>query len=294
MDFSFGQLEGFVAVAEEQHFGRAAARLSMTQPPLSRLIQKLEHSVGVQLFDRGTRGARLTRAGEAFLVDARRLLALAGRAPDRARRVAAGTAGFIRIGFTGASVFGVLDRVLSVLAETLPEVHVELSEMVTNDQVDALSRDEIDLGLARPPFDTDAFASRLVHREPLVLCVPAQHRLATPGRRVTAADLANEPLIMYAPDQARYFYDLVIRLLPIAHRNVVHTVSQIQTMIWLVAARNAIAFVPASATRMTIEGVAWAELDGPDPSVELHLLWPRVHTNPVLVPALQALEPLVP
>ncbi|MEQ0565373.1 LysR family transcriptional regulator [Amycolatopsis sp. NEAU-NG30] len=291
MEFSFAQLEGFVAVAEEQHFGRAAARLSMTQPPLSRLVQKLEHSVGAKLFDRGTRGARLTRAGEAFLVDARRLLALANRAPDRARRVAAGAAGYLRIGFTGASVFGVLDAALTAIGDTLPDVHVELSEMVTNDQVAALNRDEIDLGLARPPFDTDAFASRLIHREPLVLCVPGGHRLADLGRPVTAADLANEPLIMYAPDNARYFYDLVIRLLPIAHRNVVHSVSQIHTMIWLVAARRGVAFVPASATRMTIDGVAWAELEGqPDAPVELHLLWSRTHTNPALVPALQALE----
>jgi DNA-binding transcriptional LysR family regulator len=185
----------------------------------------------------------------------------------------------------------VLDAVLTAIGDTLPDVHVELSEMVTNDQVAALNRDEIDVGLARPPFDVDAFASRLIHREPLVLCVPAGHRLADAGRPVTAADLANEPLIMYAPDNARYFYDLVIRLLPIAHRNVVHSVSQVHTMIWLVAARRGVAFVPASATRMTIDGVAWAELEGrPDAPVELHLLWSRTHTNPALVPALQALE----
>ncbi|ROS43486.1 LysR family transcriptional regulator [Amycolatopsis thermoflava] len=292
MEFSFGQLEGFVAVAEERHFGRAAERLSMTQPPLSRQIQKLERSVGAQLLDRDSRGVRLTAAGEAFLVDARRLLALAGRAPDLARRIAAGQAGSIRIGFTGASAFGVLGRVLNTIGGQLPDLRVELSEMVTGEQVAALANGEIDLGLARPPFDTATFASRPVHRERLVLCVPSGHRLAGAGP-VPAAELASEPLIMHSPVKARYFYDLVVGLVPIAHRNVVHAVSQIQTMIWLVAAGRGIAFVPESATRMRIDGVAWAEIDGlPDRPVELHLLWARESANPALSTVLTALEPL--
>ncbi|GHF19936.1 LysR family transcriptional regulator [Amycolatopsis deserti] len=292
MEFSFGQLEGFVAVAEERHFGRAAERLSMTQPPLSRQIQKLERSVGAQLLDRDSRGVRLTAAGEAFLVDARRLLALAGRAPDLARRIAAGEAGSIRIGFTGASAFGVLGRVLNTVGGRLPDLRVELSEMVTGEQVAALANGEIDLGLARPPFDTETFASRPVHRERLVLCVPAGHRLAG-GGPVAPEDLANEPLIMHSAVKARYFYDLVVGLVPIAHRNVVHAVSQIQTMIWLVAAGRGIAFVPESATRMRIDGVAWPELGGlPDRPVELHLLWARESANPALSTVLTALEPL--
>ncbi|WP_116112143.1 LysR family transcriptional regulator [Amycolatopsis ruanii] len=292
MEFSFGQLEGFVAVAEERHFGRAAERLSMTQPPLSRQIQKLERSVGAQLLDRDSRGVRLTAAGEAFLVDARRLLALAGRAPDLARRIAAGEAGSIRIGFTGASAFGVLGRVLNTIGGRLPDLRVELSEMVTGEQVAALANGEIDLGLARPPFDTETFASRPVHRERLVLCVPAGHRLAGAGP-VAPDDLANEPLIMHSAVKARYFYDLVVGLVPIAHRNVVHAVSQIQTMIWLVAAGRGVAFVPGSATRMRIDGVAWAELGGlPDRPVELHLLWARESANPALSTVLTALEPL--
>ncbi|OXM63383.1 MULTISPECIES: LysR family transcriptional regulator [Amycolatopsis] len=292
MEFSFGQLEGFVAVAEERHFGRAAERLSMTQPPLSRQIQKLERSVGAQLLDRDSRGVRLTAAGEAFLVDARRLLALAGRAPDLARRIAAGEAGSIRIGFTGASAFGVLGRVLNTIGGRLPDLRVELSEMVTGEQVAALANGEIDLGLARPPFDTETFASRPVHRERLVLCVPAGHRLAGAGP-VAPDDLANEPLIMHSAVKARYFYDLVVGLVPIAHRNVVHAVSQIQTMIWLVAAGRGVAFVPESATRMRIDGVAWAELGGlPDRPVELHLLWARESANPALSTVLTALEPL--
>ncbi|KAA9152088.1 LysR family transcriptional regulator [Amycolatopsis acidicola] len=293
MRFSFGQLQGFVAVAEERHFGRAAERLSMTQPPLSRQIQKLEHAVGARLLERDSRGVRLTAAGEAFLVDARRLLTLAGRAPDLARRVAAGLAGSIRIGFTGASAFGVLGEVLNTISDRLPDLRLELSELVTGDQITALGDGEIDLGLARPPFDGEIFSSRPVHREPLVLCVPEGHRLAKLGRPATAADLESEQLITYSPDRARYFHELVIRLLPVAHHNVAHAVSQIHTVIWLVAARRGIAFVPASATRMTVDGVRWLELAGfPENPVELHLLWAKHSTNPALSTVLKALEPM--
>lgn len=295
MEFSFAQLQGFVAVAEERHFGRAAERLSMTQPPLSRQIQKLERSVGARLLERDSRGVRLTAAGEAFLADARRLLTLADRAPDVARRIAAGRAGAIRIGFTGASAFSVLGRVLNTIGDALPDLRVELSEMVTGEQVAAMAGGELDLGLARPPFDTGTFRSRLLHRERLVLCLPEGHRLARLGRPVAAEDLAREPLILHSADKARYFADLVVRLLPISHGNVVHAVSQIQTMIWLVAARRGVAFVPASATRMSIEGVTWAELAGlPEAPVELHLLWARDSANPALSTVLDALERLGP
>ena len=103
MAFTLEQLRGFVAVAEELHFGRAAARLKMTQPPLSRQIQKLERVVGAQLLERDNRRVTLTAAGEAFLVEARRLLALADSAPELARRVSSGSHGVVRIGFTAAS-----------------------------------------------------------------------------------------------------------------------------------------------------------------------------------------------
>src|SRR5688572_17305868 len=115
MSFTLEQLRGFVAVADELHFGRAAARLQMTQPPLSRQIQKLEQFVGTQLLERNNRGVALTTAGSAFLTEARRLLAAAEAAPDLARRVAAGSAGVVRIGFTAGSTFGILGTVLNLI-----------------------------------------------------------------------------------------------------------------------------------------------------------------------------------
>lgn len=290
MAFTLEQLRGFVAVADELHFGRAAARLKMTQPPLSRQIQKLERAVGAQLLERDNRRVSLTTAGEVFLAEARRLLTLADGAPELARRVSSGSSGVLRIGFTAASTYGVLGGLLDELDRALPDVDVDLAEMVTKEQVAGLLDEEIDLGLARPPFDTEVFGSRLLHRESLLVAVPPGHRLLTLGRPVEAADLAGEPVVMHSPTRARYFYDLVVGVVPAASANTVHTVSQVLTMLWLVAAGRGIAFVPESAARLTIEGVELVRLTTPVPEpVELHLLWARDSKNPALWRALDVL-----
>jgi DNA-binding transcriptional LysR family regulator len=290
MAFTLEQLRGFVAVADELHFGRAAARLKMTQPPLSRQIQKLERAVGAQLLERDNRRVTLTAAGEVFLAEARRLLGLADSAPELARRVSSGASGVVRIGFTAASTYGILGGLLNDVARALPDVDVDLAEMVTREQVAGLLDEGIDLGLARPPFDEEAFGSRLLHREALLVAAPAGHRLLGLERPVTAADLTAEPVVMHSPTKARYFYDLVAGVVPIAADNTVHTVSQVLTMLWLVAAGRGIAFVPASAARLPIEGVGFVRLETPVPEpVELHLLWAKGSKNPALWRVLEVL-----
>jgi len=291
MAFTLEQLRGFLAVAEELHFGRAAARLTMTQPPLSRQIQKLERVVGAQLLERDNRRVTLTAAGEVFLGEARRLLSLADTAPELARRVSSGSHGVVRIGFTAASTYGTLGRVLDEVERALPHVGLDLHEMVTREQVAALLNEEIDLGLARPPFDADTFGSRLLHREALLVAAPSGHRLLGLGRDAVAADLVAEPVVMHSPTRARYFYDLVVSMVPTASQNAVHTVSQVLTMLWLVAAGRGIAFVPASAARLPIEGVGFVTLETPVPEpVELHVLWMRESRNPALRRVLELLE----
>ncbi len=291
MAFTLEQLRGFLAVAEELHFGRAAARLKMTQPPLSRQIQKLERAVGAQLLERDNRRVALTAAGDVFLGEARRLLSLADTAPELARRVSSGSRGVVRIGFTAASTYGTLGRLLNEVARGLPDIGLDLHEMVTREQVAALLNEEVDLGLARPPFDAETFGSRLLHREALLVALPSGHRLLELGRDVVAADLAAEPVVMHSPTQARYFYDLVVSMVPTASQTAVHTVSQVLTMLWLVAAGRGIAFVPASAHRLPIDGVEFVRLETPVPEpVELHLLWVRESRNPALRRVLDLLE----
>jgi DNA-binding transcriptional LysR family regulator len=294
--FTFDQLRGFVAVAEEHHFGRAADRLRMTQPPLSRQIQKLERAVGVQLLERDNRKVELTAAGQVFLVEARRLLALASSSLEQAQRIQAGAAGTVRMAFTAASTFGVLTTMLNQISQSYPDIHLDLFEMVTSEQISKLLNGEIDLGLARPPFDRTAFASRLVHREGLLLAVPEGHRLTKLGRPVVPDEVSAEPLIMYSPIKARYFYDLVVRVVPAANENVVHTVSQVLTMLCLVAGGRGVALVPATSTRLGIPGVQFLPLEGgPREPVELHLLWGRDNRNPAaqsLVDCLAGSSPL--
>jgi len=281
MMFTFDQIRCFVAVADELHFGRAAEQLQMTQPPLSRQIQKLERAVGVRLLERDNRRVELTAAGQAFLVEARRMLVLAGSSLEQAQRIQAGAAGTVQIGFTSASTFGVLTTILNLISESNPDIHLDLFEMVTREQTDKLLSGEIDLGLARPPFDKTAFASRLVHREDLLLAVPEGHRLAELDRPVHPRELTAEQLIMYSPIKARYFYDLVVRVVAVTGENTVHTVTQVLTMLCLVAGGRGVAFVPASSTRLGIAGVEFLRLEGlPPQPVELHLLWGRDNRNP--------------
>ncbi|MBM6620800.1 LysR family transcriptional regulator [Micrococcaceae bacterium RIT802] len=281
--FTLDQARSFIAVAEELHFGRAAERLNMTQPPLSRQIQKLERGIQVELLDRNNRKVVLTPAGHAFLAEARKLVVTAERAPATARNIAAGRAGVLRIGFTAASGFSLLGPLLTQISETLPDVDVDLRELVTGEQVKSLLEGDLDLGLARPPFDTGTFKSQLLFSENLVLAVPADHPLNALKRAVTEADLKDVPLIMHSPTTARYFYDLAVRHMPIAHGNVVHTVSQILTMVALVSAGHGVAFVPESAQLLGIDGVSYLRLADVDADiVELHAIWSRDSRNPAL------------
>lgn len=289
--FTLDQARSFVAVAEELHFGRAAERLQITQPPLSRQIQKLERIVGVELLERDNRRVTLTAAGEAFLSEARRLVIAAERAPESARRIASGQLGALRIGFTAATGFSMLGSLLEEIAVKMPNVHLELTELVTSEQVTALLDGDLDLGLARPPFDEKLFGSTLLLSEGLFVAVPSSHRLARLQRDLTAEDLADEPLIMHSPTKARYFYDLVVRQIEIEHKNVRHTVSQILTMISLVAAGRGIAFVPESAKVLGVQGVSYLRLISPtEHPVELHAIWNRESRNPALARMLQIIN----
>ncbi|MCC9195402.1 LysR family transcriptional regulator [Arthrobacter sp. zg-Y820] len=289
--FTLDQARSFIAVAEELHFGRAAVRLNMTQPPLSRQIQKLEREVSVELLERDKRNVVLTAGGRAFLIEARKLVAAADRAPRTARRMAQGSAGIIRIGFTAAAGYSRLGPILREIAEALPGVDVELEELVTSEQIQALSHGDLDLGLARPPFDTERFESHLLFSEDLRLAVPSGHPLDALNRPITAADLRDTPLIMHSSTKARYFYDLAVRLIPIEHHNVIHTVSQILTMVALVAAGRGVAIVPESARILQFEGVSYLPLAGEaSDAVQLHAIWNRDSANPALGRVLELLR----
>ncbi len=298
------QLRSFVAVAEELHFGRAAERLQMTQPPLSRQIQKLEKAVGAQLLERDNRRVSLTGAGAAFLDEAYRMLNLVESAGDLARRIDAGAAGVVRLGFTAVSAISILGPLLRRLTAELPDVEVRLSERVTLAQVDGIRRGELDIGLARPPFDTALLSSRVVSRESLMAVVPAAHPLAALERPLTPQDFEGESVIGYHPQQSRYFHEMTVRFLANAHPRIEQRVHQVLTAMLLASAERGLTLAPASASSLHVEGVVFKELAhgggdtrldaDPERPVELHAIWLRGAISPVVRRVLRVIADVAP
>src|ERR1700744_5809042 len=246
--FELRQLRCFVAAAEELHFGRAAARMNMTQPPLSRQIQLLEHVLGVKLLDRTSRAVKLTAAGRVFLLEPRRILRLTESAALATRRIASGEAGTIALGFTAASGYSFLPRLLLQRASHAPNIDVALKEMVSTDQVESLLTGRIDVGLLRPPIDRSEFTTLRVAEEHLVAALPVgDQRLVEATLSLT--DFDRRPLIMYSAEGARYFHDMLGELFeaegvaPIA----IQSLSQIHSMLALVRAGIGGALGPESA-----------------------------------------------
>jgi DNA-binding transcriptional LysR family regulator len=282
--FTLAQLSGFVAVAEELHFGRAAVRLRMTQPPLTRQVQALERELGVELLDRSGRSVRLTPAGRVFLADARRLLRDAEAAALGVRRVPTGESGTVSVGFTAASAPAVLGPLLAVLRTRLPQVDVVLHEMVTAAQLDALSGGDLDLGLVRPPVNRRELSSREVRRESLLVALPVGHRLAE-LETLRVEDLDGEDIVMPSPTEARYFHELLVTLFRTAGIGVRYSqhLSQVHSILAIVDAGVGIGLVPASATGGRYGGVILRVLITADPEpVRLHAAWRTGNSNPAL------------
>ncbi|WP_267715988.1 LysR substrate-binding domain-containing protein [Streptomyces sp. CoH17] len=283
--FTLNQLESFVAVAETLHYGRAAERLSMTQPPLSRRIQLLERELDVELFDRIGRSVRLTAAGRAFLSDARRILGLSEQATLSVRRVPAGEIGTVALGFTASSAHSVLDAIVGDIHAQLPGVDLVLRERVSGTQMEELRSGELDLGLIRPPVPGIGLDHRPLHREALLAAIPAGHPLAAPDRTPHVRDLDGEPFIMYSPAEASYFYEVLVgvfRSAGVAPRYV-HHLSQVHTILALVRAGLGLALVPKAATALGLDGVVLRPVVGIEGEpVELVVAWRTNDGNPAL------------
>lgn len=282
--FDLNQLRCFVTVAEELHFGRAATRLNMTQPPLSRQIQVLEHIIDAPLLERTSRSVRLTPAGRSFLPEARRILKLAESASQVARRIALGKTGSVKIGFTAAAAYGFLPELVAACRAKLPEVDFSLKEMVSGDQFEALTSGQIDAGLLRPPIARPELASRRVVAEPLLAAIPKKHPLAS-AENITIKDFDDQLFVMYSPYESRYFHDLLVALFTRADvlpRYVQH-LSQIHSILAMVRAGLGLAIVPAAAASLKISDVRLRPLKlRTRVPVELFMVWRRDDENLLL------------
>lgn len=247
----------FVAVAEELSFRRAAERLQMAQPPLSRQIVRLEHEVGVRLLDRGPRGVALTSAGRALLVEARALLRRAREADDITRRAATGTISALRIGAIGSACTGWLPRVLPLFRARHPEVLLKVYEQQTGEQLESLKRGRVDVGFLRIRQEHPGLSRCVLGAEPLMAALPRSHALAR-RRVISIADLANEPFVFHGRHIGPDEFDAVIAA---CHESgfspdIVHDAGHATTAA-LVAAGLGVSLVPSSKADLRSSTVAY-------------------------------------
>jgi len=206
---SLRQLEFFVVLAEEVHYVRAAKRLGIAQPPLSRAIRRLERAVGVTLLDRTSRSVALTAAGRAMLAPARRPLAEAGRAADAAVRAADGESGELTVGFSASASFSVLPALIGRYRRRHPSVRLTLVEQTTSAQLADLESSLIDVAVARGPIISPALHGTVVCREPFQAVLPSDHALALRDA-VPLSALAGERFVLFPRHVAPTFYDVLM------------------------------------------------------------------------------------
>lgn len=280
MSVQLTQLRCFVAVATELHFGRAAASLNMSQPPLTRHVQLLEHTLGVLLFERNKRSVRLTPSGRALLPEAQDVLRRLANAELAAKRAAESTQGSVVMGFIPASSYGVLPTLIALAKQRLPGIELVLREMQSLDQYEALSSQQIDIGLVRPISQRSDVASVSVLKEPFVLAIPSSHPLAAKANPALA-DLDDQPFIMYSPLEGRYSYEMLVGAFRVAGcaPRYVQYITYPHSMLSLVSAGMGMALVPRSATRLRLENVRYAEIDLNGAFAELHLAWRKTGSD---------------
>lgn len=285
-------LRYFVAVAEECHFGRAAERLHMAQPPLSQAIRQLERELDVELLHRTTRSVALTDAGAAYLLRARSILAEVNDAGHHVRRVAAGSVGHLTIGCVGSATYSVLPALSRRLAEELPGIDFSFrGEMLAPDQVDALRAGEIDIALLRPPVADASLTVETLRRDRLVVAVPTAHPLGA-RQQVRIRDLRDEDLIIHSADRRAVMHDHVLSLFRDAgvEPRIRHEVGETSTIITLVAGGLGCAVVPEPVTALALEGVAYRRLVRPAATVELTLAHRADRTEPHLLRTLETVR----
>jgi DNA-binding transcriptional LysR family regulator len=270
------QLRHFVAVAERLHFGRAAAALHMSQPPLSRSIRDLEARVGATLLARTRRRVELTAEGARFLEEAKRLLQSLDQAVLEVARMAAGDGGRLRLGFVSLADYGVLPRLLKDYKAARPGVALALREMLSPEQATALAAGELDFGLLLPPVAGE-LEHIVVQRERFLAALPSRHRLARARGRLAVRELADEAFVMAPRDIAPGLHDIVAGLAARAGfaPRVAQEAIQMQTVVSLVSSGLGVAIVPASLANLGRRGVTYREIADPHPRLDLWLAWRR-------------------
>ncbi len=277
------QLKYFVTVAEELNFRRAAERLYMEQPPLSRQIRQLEEELGVELFHRSKRGVTLTEAGGAFLDEARLTLAQAERAAKAARQAIELRSQQLTIGFSICAFNRVLPEIIQTFRQEFPDVKVILTEMTTHLQIQALLDEKIDIGFIHAPIEQPDIETITLLREPLVVALPPNHPLAK-QEIIDLVSLKNEPFVLCPQPVKPDLYAQIMQLCQQAgfEPNVVQQASPPEVQLALVESGMGISLVAAGAETRHKIGVVYRPLAETTPILEIAAAWQKGHISPVL------------
>ncbi len=277
-------LKNFIAVAEELSIGRAALRLHISQPPLTRQIQQLEADVGAQLLLRTPRGVELTDAGRAFVAEARNILALAEQATERAHKIGLGELGRIDVGIFGSGIFGIIPKMLLAYRQAYPGVNIVLHSMNKGEQVAALRQHRLNVGFNRLLQDAPDIESEVILMEPLYLAVNRNHPLSR-ERAVAWRELAHHPLVLFPSGMRPSFIDWVFELCRQDgfQPEVVQEVGDAVHGVALVATGFGLCIVPESATNLKLPGVVYRPLRRtPPPQVDLSCIYRCHDQSPIL------------
>jgi DNA-binding transcriptional LysR family regulator len=268
-------LRYFRAVAEELHFGRAAERLHMAQPPLSQQILQLERELGVTLLVRSTRKVELTPAGEAYLNRVVAILDAVDEAGAQARRIAEGVEGHLAIGCVGSATYSLLPRLVRALRDELPGVDVSVrGEMLAPAQIAALLTGEIDLALLRPPVEQPGVLVETVRRDRLLVALPDGHALATRDA-LSVSDLRDEEFVAHAGHGRSVMSSILTAICADAGflPRIRHEVEETSTLVTLVSAGLGVAIVPEPTAALDIAGVCYRPLTPDALGVDLDVAW---------------------
>ena len=277
-------LRYFVTVAEELHFGRAAKKLHISQPPLSMQIRALENELGVTLLNRTQRSVALTQAGNALLGEARHILACVDQAVLTTRRASRGEIGELAIGFISVADYNVLPVVLREFRRAFPLVNLTLRESTTDAQLRDLAAGRIDVGFVLPPINEPSLESVPILREPLIAALPEKHPLARRPGKLALEKLKDAPFILFPRPYAPGLYDDVVSCCKAAgfSPRVEQEAIQMQTIVSLVSAELGVALIPASLTNLRRTRVTYKSLRGGSPLTEVRLVWRRGDDLPAL------------
>ncbi|MCC5635852.1 LysR family transcriptional regulator [Nostoc sp. CHAB 5844] len=276
-------LRYFVTLAEELHFGKAAEKLQIAQPPLSQQIRQLEAELGFELFHRTKRNVQLTQAGQVFLSEVQQILQQLQQAIQIGQQTSRGEVGKLVVGFVSSSAYNILPDILKEYRNRVPGVSLELHELTTDQQLDWLREGRMDVGFIRPPVDDHKFSWETIFQESLMVALPETHELANQSH-ISLTSLANEAFISFPRKLAPGVYDLIISLCQQSgfSPNVVQEAIQMQTIISIVAAEIGVAVVPASLQNLQRTGVIYKHIEEHTPKVAIAMIWRSSETSPTV------------